>query len=84
MSGRERRRKRYIKRKRERERNQEKQRETEGAFKHFKKDRERQIDKKKKGSHLLPEQDLDAISIPFQIYFIHATTTRFLEPVKLQ
>jgi hypothetical protein len=35
-------------------------------------------------SHLLPGQDLDAISIPFQIYFIQATTTRFLEPVKLQ
>jgi hypothetical protein len=29
------------------------------------------------GSHLLPGQDLDAISIPFQIYFILATTTRF-------
>ncbi len=35
-------------------------------------------------SHLLPGQDLDVISIPFQIYFIQATTTRFLEPVKLQ
>ncbi len=37
-----------------------------------------------RGGHLLPGQDLDAISIPFQIYFIQATTTRFLEPVKLQ
>ncbi len=37
-----------------------------------------------RGSHLLPGQDLDAILIPFQIYFIQATTTRFLEPVKLQ
>ncbi len=31
------------------------------------------------GSHLLPRQDLDDISIPFQIYFIQATTTRFLD-----
>ncbi len=37
-----------------------------------------------RGGHLLPGQDLDAISIPFQIYFIQATTTTFLEPVKLQ
>ncbi len=36
------------------------------------------------GGHLLPGQDLDVISIPIQIYFIQATTTRFLEPVKLQ
>jgi hypothetical protein len=36
------------------------------------------------GSHLLPGEDLDAISIPFQLYFIQAATTRFLEPVKLQ
>ena len=37
------------------------------------------------GSHLLPGQDLDAtgISIPFQIYFFQATTTRLL-PLKLQ
>jgi len=37
-----------------------------------------------RGSHLLPGQDLDAISILFQIYFIQVTTTRFLESVKLQ
>ena len=37
-----------------------------------------------RGSHLLPGQDLDVISIPFQIYFIQVTTTRFLESVKLQ
>ena len=36
------------------------------------------------GSHLLPGQDLDVISIPFQIYFIQATTTRLIEPMKLQ
>ncbi len=35
-------------------------------------------------SHLLSGQDLDVISIPCQVYFIQATTTRFLEPVKLQ
>jgi hypothetical protein len=29
-------------------------------------------------------EDLDAISTPFQIYFIQATTTRFLEPVNSQ
>jgi hypothetical protein len=28
------------------------------------------------GSHLLPGQDLDVISILFQVYFIQATTTR--------
>jgi hypothetical protein len=35
------------------------------------------------GTLLLPGHDLDAISIPFQIYFIQANTTRFIEPVKL-
>ncbi len=33
---------------------------------------------------LLSGQDLDVISTPFQIYFIQATTTRLIEPVKLQ
>jgi len=37
-----------------------------------------------RGSHLLPGQDLDAMSIPFQIYFIQAATIRFFEPAKLQ
>ncbi len=31
-----------------------------------------------RGSHLLTGQGLDVISIPFQIYFIQATTTRVL------
>ncbi len=30
------------------------------------------------GGHLFPGQDLGAILIPFPIYFIQATTTKFL------
>ncbi len=30
-----------------------------------------------RGSHILPGQDLDVISNPFQINFIQATTNRF-------